>query len=106
MCSSDLVIVPLMAEQDAMINPKRPMLMYQSMTIELDRLDITSPTLVASEPVFNYEGKRGSITLRFNLIENDEIVGRGEKHMLVSGIQSYDADAMQGLITAYSNSKL
>ena len=100
------VIVPLMAEQDAMINPKRPMVMYQSMAIELDRLDISAPKLEASEPEFIFEGKRGSITLRFNLIENGEVVGRGEKHMLVSGIQSYNEEAMQGLITAYSNSKL
>lgn len=98
-------IVPLMAEQGAMINPARPMVMYQSMEIELDRLDISAPTLVASEPSFNFEGKRGSITLRFNLIENDVVVGRGEKHMLVSGILNYDAEAMQGLITDYSNSK-
>lgn len=99
-------IVPLMAEKGVMINPARPMVMYQSMSIELDSLDITAPTLVASNPEFIFEGKRGSITLRFNLIENDVVVGRGEKHMLVSGIQSYDADAMEGLITNYSNSKL
>lgn len=99
-------IVPLMAEKGVMINPARPMVMYQSMSIELDSLDITAPTLVASNPEFIFEGKRGSITLRFNLIENDVVVGRGEKHMLVSGIQSYDADAMDGLITNYSNSKL
>jgi hypothetical protein len=100
------VIVPLMAEQDAMISPKRPMVMYQSMAIELDRLDICAPTLAPSKPSFNYEGKRGSITLRFNLIENDEIVGRGEKHMLVSGIQSYIEEAMDGLISAYNDSKI
>ena len=100
------VIVPLMAEQGAMINPKRPMVMYQSMAIELDRLDICAPTLAPSKPSFNYEGKRGSITLRFNLIENGEIVGRGEKHMLVSGIQNYIEETMNGLINAYSASKL
>lgn len=99
-------IVPLMAEKGVMINPARPMVMYQSMSIELDRLDLSAPTLVASNPEFIFEGKRGSITLRFNLIENDEVVGRGEKHMLVSGIQSYDADAIERLITDYSNSKL
>ena len=100
------VIVPLMAEQDAMISPKRPMVMYQSMAIELDRLDICAPTLAPSKPSFNYEGKRGSITLRFNLIENDEIVGRGEKHMLVSGIPRYLEEAMDGLISAYNDSKI
>lgn len=100
------VIVPLMAEQDAMISPKRPMVMYQSMAIELDRLDICAPTLAPSKPSFNYEGKRGSITLRFDLIENDEVVGRGEKHMLVSGIQSYIEEAMDDLINTYNNSKL
>lgn len=100
------VIVPLMAEKNLMINPARPMVMYQSMSIELDRLDLDSPTLVASEPVFINEGKRGAITLKFNLIENNEVVGRGEKHMLVSGILDYNAEAMNGLIDNYNASKI
>ena len=34
------VIIPLMAKQDVMINPARPMVIYESMLINLERLDI------------------------------------------------------------------
>lgn len=100
------VIVPLMAEQDAMINPARPMVMYQSMSIDLDRLDLTAPTLVFTQPKFEYEGKRGNITLPFDLIENDEIVGRGEKHLVVSGIKPYDEIEITELVAQYNRRKL
>lgn len=100
------VIVPLMAEQDAMINPARPMVMYQSMSIDLDRLDLTAPKLVFAQPKFEHEGKRGNITLPFDLIENDEVVGRGEKHMVVSGIKPYDETAIAELVAEYNSRKL
>ncbi|MBN1379139.1 MAG: DUF3581 family protein [Gammaproteobacteria bacterium] len=98
------VVVPLMAEQDVMINPDRPMAMYQSMSIELDRLDLTSPEIDFSKALFEYEGKRGDIRLPFNFIEKGEIVGRGEKHMVVSGVMKYDAAAMDALIKKYNDS--
>ena len=97
------VIVPLMAKEGVMINPDRPMVMYQSMSIHLDNVDVKAPALVFADPVFDYTGKRGSITLPFDLVENDEVIGRGEKHMLVSGIKSYDEAAMGALIDAYNN---
>lgn len=100
------VIVPLMAEQDAMINPARPMVMYQSMSIDLDRLDLSSPTLVFTQPKFDYDGKRGNITLPFDFVENDEVVGRGEKHMIVSGIKPYDEAATAALVADYNARKL
>ncbi len=99
------VIVPLMGEKDVMINPARPMVMYQSMSIDLDKLELTDPVLEFGEPEFEYEGKRGNITLRFNLLENGEIVGRGEKHMLVSGIKEYCPTAISELINIYNDRK-
>ena len=99
------VIVPLMAEKNAMINPDRPMVMYQSMILHLDRLDAESPTLYPTESLFECEGKRGRITLAFDFVENNKIVGRGEKHMLVSGIKEYDESAMHDLVTVYGGLK-
>ena len=39
------ILVPLLAEQGVMIHPERPMVIYESMSIDLDRLDITRPVL-------------------------------------------------------------
>jgi hypothetical protein len=99
------VVIPLMAEQNVMINPDRPLVIYRSMSIALDRLDLTSPTIDFSGGVFEYEGKKGSITLPFSFVKKDEIVGHGEKHMLVSGIKEYNQAEMNELVEKYNGRK-
>ncbi|CAM4228326.1 DUF3581 family protein [Pseudoalteromonas byunsanensis] len=99
------VIIPLMAQKQVMINPARPMVIYESMAIHLDKLDVTNLELEASTPEFNYEGKRGKIILRFNLLSEGKKVGYGEKHMLVSGIRDYCQEMVDGLIDYYNDRK-
>ena len=100
------ILVPLLAEQNMMINPDRPMVIYQSMTIDLDTLDIESPTLEIDRNELEINGKRGSVLLAFNLMDGGEIVGRGKKHMLLSGLREYDDEAVKGAIEAYNQRKL
>ena len=88
------ILVPLLAEQNVMINPDRPMVIYESMTIDLDRLDITQPVLQGDYNALEINGKRGSVELAFNLVDEGDIVGRGKKHMLLSGLRDYDKDAI------------
>ena len=99
------VIIPLMAQQGVMINPARPMVIYESMAIHLDDKSISQVELATDAREFSYEGKRGKIILRFKLLSNGQQVGRGEKHMLVSGIREYCQDMVDDLITYYNNRK-
>lgn len=99
------ILVPTMSAQNLMINPKRPMVMYQSMSLQFERVDIKNPALEPEEPIFNAEGKRGTVVLPFIWKDGDEVVGKGEKTMLVSGIVEYDKSAMDGLIERYNTSK-
>ena len=100
------ILVPTMSAQNVMINPKRPMVMYQSMSIQFDRTNIKNPILEPLAPIFTSEGKRGSFILPFNWKDGDEVVGKGEKIMLVSGIIDYDKLAMDELIERYNNRDL
>lgn len=84
------ILVPLLAEQNVMINPDRPMVIYESMVIDLDTLDIANPSLEEDYGRLEISGKRGSVELAFNLMENGVVVGRGKKHMLVSGLRPFD----------------
>jgi len=88
-----------------MIHPERPMVIYESMTIDLDRLDITHPVLQGDYNQLEINGKRGSVELAFHLEENGEIVGRGKKHMLLSGLREYDKDVVLSAIAIYNRSK-
>ena len=99
------ILVPLLAEQKRMINPDRPMVIYQSMTIDLDRLDIANPLLKGDYNKLEINGKRGSVELAFHLEDDGEIVGRGKKHMLLSGLQEYSADTVATAISTYNKGK-
>ncbi len=99
------ILVPLLAAQNVMINPDRPMVIYESMAIDLDRLDIRQPVLQGDYNTLEINGKRGSVELAFNLVDGGEIVGRGKKHMLLSGLREYDKDAIATAIVTYNDSK-
>ncbi|WP_440055158.1 DUF3581 family protein [Pseudoalteromonas sp. T1lg65] len=99
------IIIPIMGEQQVMINPARPMVIYESMAIHMDNLDVKEVTLEAGQHEFSYDGKRGKINLRFNLLSEGQKVGYGEKHMLVSGIREYCQETVDDLIDYYNNRK-
>lgn len=98
-------IIPIMAAKGVMINPARPMVIYESMSIELNRLNLSAPSLKPAQHEFNYTGKRGKIILRFDLLDQGKVVGHGEKHMLVSGINQYCQQAVDDLTYFYNQRK-
>ncbi|HED17901.1 MAG TPA: DUF3581 family protein [Gammaproteobacteria bacterium] len=99
------VLVPLMSEQQVMINPDRPLVIYQSMAIDLDRLDFENPQLELAHPVFEFDGKRGNAHLKFCLKADGETVGTGEKNMLISGLIAYDKGKVQTMVDNYVTRK-
>jgi len=99
------ILVPLLAEQNVMINPERPVVMYDSMSIDLDRLDIEAPALVQDHNELSINGKRGEVRLVFNLVENGQVVGRGRKRMILSGLREYDEAVMADTITSFNQRK-
>ena len=100
------ILVKLMTENNVMINPARPMVMYQCMKISLERLDMTSLTLKLAKTSLTIEGKRGDAWLEFDLISEGEIVGHGKKHMLLSGLREYCQDSVDAMVEQYANSKI
>lgn len=99
------ILVPLLAEQGVMINPERPMVMYHSMTIDLDRLDIETPSLEIDHNELAINGKRGEIQLAFNLVESGNIVGRGRKRIILSGLRAYEKQAMDDIVVSLNQRK-
>ncbi|MDH3219659.1 MAG: DUF3581 domain-containing protein [Gammaproteobacteria bacterium] len=99
------VLVPLMKENNVMINTERPLVIYDHMRISLDTLDIDSVELELSESIFRLYGKRGDVALNFNLCCSGEKVGKGQKKMVLSGLREYDQDKIDELILAYDERK-
>ncbi|GAA0814760.1 DUF3581 domain-containing protein [Colwellia sp. D2M02] len=99
------ILVKLMAENNVMINPARPMVMYQSMSIDLFTLNTDDISLVLAQTSLTIDGKRGDALLAFNLLSNGEVIGRGEKHMLLSGLRDYDQEGINAMIAQHSQHK-
>jgi len=99
------VLVPLMAAENTMINPARPLVIYQSMAIDLDRLDFESLSLEITHTELKVQGKRGNALLQFCFKENGKVVGRGEKVMVLSGLREFDQSVIDELVNDYAASK-
>ena len=100
-----LILVPLMKQNNVMINPERPLVIYDHMRISLDRLDIDSVSLSLSDNIFRLYGKRGDVALNYDLSCNGELVGKGQKKMVLSGLREYDQASIDELIVTYSGRK-
>jgi len=100
------ILVALMANNEVMINPTRPMVMYESMSIHLDSLDFNNIKLELANSTLSIDGKRGVADLIFNLISDGKKVGHGKKHMLLSGLRPYEQSVIDGIVEVYNNKKI
>lgn len=99
------VLVPLMEEQGVMINPERPLVIYESMEIDLQELAVSNPDLTLVNSTLATNGKRGRVTLEFALVESGVEIGRGYKAMVLSGLRPYEKDKLGALIEMYEARK-
>ena len=99
------ILVPLMAEQNVMINPARPLVIYESMEIDLATLDIDTPRLELIGSSLQVKGRRGDVQVRFNLYDQDQRVGRGSKKLALGGLQAWDSQKIDGLVDEYRQRK-
>ena len=99
------ILVKLMAEKNVMINPARPMVMYEDMAIYLEHFDMPEVALEFSESTLTIDGKRGSASLAFNLTYQGNVVGHGKKHMLLSGLREYCPEVMSAVVEQYNKQK-
>lgn len=100
------ILVPLWRQHQVMINPTRPLVIYESMAIDLDTLDFQSLSLEIAETRLDVQGKRGNVTLAFCLKSGDTQVGRGEKRMVLSGLRPFDEAAVDGVVDFYNDRKV
>lgn len=115
------ILVPLMKQAAVMINPERPLVIYKDMTIDLntaaealfsvDEDGLTgklkepldgSLTLQPGDHDISVNGRKGMVSLRFNIEAFGQRIGSGEKNMVLSGLREYDDAAMQAVVDMYN----
>ncbi|WP_298608300.1 DUF3581 family protein [uncultured Thiothrix sp.] len=94
-------IQPLLTSQNVMLNPERPLVIYERMLFELDRLDLENPTLEAKQAELVVNGKRGEVNLNFAVKSAGQTVGHGFKRLLVSGLIPHDDAVAEKLVATY-----
>ncbi|WP_085298385.1 DUF3581 family protein [Cognaticolwellia mytili] len=99
------ILVELMKENKVMINPTRPMIMYESMSIHLDNLEFQDIALQLSSTTLDIDGKRGNACLSFDLVSQGSIIGHGKKFMLLSGLRDYCQDTIDNIVAQYNDTK-
>ena len=73
--------------------------------MEFSRLDLSHPEVEFSGASFDVEGKRGLVTLNFTFKEDGQVVGKGMKRMVASGLKPYDQSAIDGLVERFDDRK-
>jgi len=95
------ILVPLMREQGSMINPARPMVIYESMEIDLETLDISTPELELTDTSFEVNGKKGRVKLGFCLKQDGDTIGSGIKYMSLRGLKPFDQEQVNIIVDGY-----
>ncbi len=95
------VLVPLLAKENVMFNIDRPLVIYESMTLDLQKMDFHEPRLEMLEPKMEVNGKRATAYLHFQIKAGDDVVGAGFKKLAVSGLRDYEEEPMQAFVDEY-----
>lgn len=95
------ILVTLMKQENVMINPARPLVIYRDMQVELSQLDGGSLGLSLDQTRLEVDGKKGLAVLDFVITSDDSIIGRGQKTMVLVGLREYDQEAIDGIVTEY-----
>lgn len=88
------ILLPLIKEHAVMVNPKRPLVIYERMAFELEHMQFDTLSLALTDSRLDIDGKRGRATLEFEFKDQEKVIGAGSKVLVLSGLRPYDEDVM------------
>ncbi|WP_062260837.1 DUF3581 family protein [Endozoicomonas arenosclerae] len=100
------VLVPLMKEKNVMINVARPLVIYETMSVHLETVDLKDPVIEASQSHLEVNGKRGNVTLGFIFKDGGKVVGEGKKTMVLANLREYDQPTIDALVDEYNRRRI
>jgi len=96
------LLMPLMQQNQVMFNPARPLVMYNSMSFELNSLELENNLQVKLRDAFlEVNGKRANEYLHFDIFDGELCIGKGVKKMVISGLKPYEHEAISVFSAAY-----
>lgn len=95
------ILQPMMKQKNVMINPARPLVIYEKMAIELEKIGVGTIGLEMSDTVLEVNGKRGTATLNFCITDGDGVIGKGFKVFAIGGLKPYNDEEMDELVANF-----
>lgn len=100
------IMVPLMAQHQVMINPDRPLVIYEKMSLDFQHFECTDLQLQLSDTSLEVNGKRGVAFLHFDMLsKTGEKIGSGFKKLILSGLREYNEQAVTAMTHRYEDWK-
>jgi len=98
-------IIKLMKEEGMMINTRKPMVIYDQMTLSFERFSESAPQVELQNCHFDVNGKRGMVVMDFDLLADNESIGSGQKQIIMSGLRPYEQSGIDYLVDTYNAGK-
>jgi len=96
----------LLAKEKVMFNLDRPLVIYESMTLNMQRLDFETPMVEMLDPSLEINGKRATAHLHFQIrSESGDVVGIGFKRLTVGSLRDYEHEPLQAFVEEYLQRK-
>jgi hypothetical protein len=99
------IIVALMKKEGMMVNAQRPMVIYDNMKLSFTSFSETAPEVVLKSSNFDVNGKRGLVTMEFDLRADGVSIGSGEKQIIMSGLRPFEQEGVDLLVEIYNEAK-
>ncbi len=99
------ILVPLMKQHNVMINPARPLVIYESMSLTFDTLEFDSLSVELASTELEVLGKRGNCLLHFDINDGSRKIGTGFKRLVLSGLREYQQESIDLMCEQYFASK-
>lgn len=96
------ILLPLMAQHNVMINPQRPLVVYASMSLQMHNLEFEQIETRLLDSQLEIDGKRGNAMLSFEFMADNQSVGSGSKHLILSGLRDYQQTDVDGMVERYN----
>jgi len=99
------ILVPLMEQENVMINPSRPLVIYKSMEIYLDSFSGSHIELELKQATLKKNGKKAEVRLEFAILADNKEMGHGAKNLLLGGLREYNANQLNEVVDSYIQRK-
>ena len=99
------ILVPLMQQHEIMINPARPLVIYEKMDFSLNDFNFSAINLALTSAALDVQGKRGDAVIKFALRDGEREIGSGSKTLVLSGLRAIEHDSIEQMLSLYNARK-